>query len=47
MTNSAAKLIRRGGPCQNKNKDVILEKEQKFRQKGGKFIMPIGSGEIM
>lgn len=28
-------------------KDVILEKEKEFRQKGGKFIMPVGNGEII
>jgi len=28
-------------------KDVILEKEKEFRQSGGKFIMPIGDGEII
>lgn len=28
-------------------KDVILEKEKEFRQNGGKFIMPVGKGEII
>jgi len=28
-------------------KDVILEKEKEFRQNGGKFIMPVGDGEII
>lgn len=28
-------------------KDVILEKERGFRENGGKFIMPVGNGEII
>ncbi len=28
-------------------KNVILEKEQSFRSNGGKFIMPVGTGEIL
>ena len=28
-------------------KNIILEKEKVFRENGGKFIMPVGTGEVV